>query len=123
MVSAGGPCGRTGRAFGRARLHGDPAVGLWSLGEHAAPTRCEVSRERTSKRIFSSVYSTELFREGSGARRRLRQRMRGRHSQPARGGCGWKIETGKPVDRAAGGPANVGNNYRGELREMGAIVS
>ena len=51
------------------------------------------------------------------------ERMRGGHAQPARGGCRWKIETSERAHRAAGGEANLGNNYRCELCEMGAIIS
>ena len=36
---------------------------------------------------FPAFYSAELFRKGSGARRRLRQGMRGRHAHPPGGGC------------------------------------
>src|SRR5262249_9770984 len=65
MVSAGHPRGGTGRAVGRAWLHGDPPLGLWDLGKHAASTRCADSRHRSPKRLFSLIHSVELFREGS----------------------------------------------------------
>jgi len=38
VVPTGHPRGGIGRALGRTRLHGDSSVGLWDLGEHAAPT-------------------------------------------------------------------------------------
>ena len=43
-------------------------------------------RDRPSQRLFPTFHSTELFREGSGTCRRLRQRMRRRNPHPSRGG-------------------------------------
>src|SRR5207244_5727514 len=76
-----------------------------------------------SQCLFSSFYSAELLREGSRARRRLREGMRRRHAPPPRSRCRWKNETREPVERAAGGSADFGDHYRRELREVGAIVS
>ena len=44
MVPGGHRRGRDGRGIGRARLHGDPAVGLWHLGAHPDAARCARSR-------------------------------------------------------------------------------
>ncbi len=38
LVPGGGQGGRNGHHVARARLHGDPPLGLWHLGTHTAPT-------------------------------------------------------------------------------------
>src|SRR5213596_210936 len=86
MVSSGHPRGGTGRAIGRARLHGDSPVGLRDLGKYAASTRCDVSRQRPSQCLLPAFYSAQLFREGSGTRRRLRQGMCRGHAYASGGG-------------------------------------
>ncbi len=48
--------------------------------------------------------------------------MRRGHPYPAGKGCGWKTAARERIDRAAGGPADVGNDHRRQLREMGAIL-
>src|SRR5205823_5927726 len=87
-------------------------MGLRDLGEHAAPARCNVSRHRPSQRVLSAFHSAELFREGSGTRRRLRQGMRGRYAYAPGGGCGGKNETCQPVDGAARDQTYFGDDHR-----------
>ena len=123
MVSAGRPCGRAGRTKRCAWVHGHSPVGLRDLGEHATSARRNVSRDRTSQRLFSAFHSAKLFRQGSGARRRLRQGMRGGHAHAL--GSRWhgKIKTGQCFERAPRSATNLRDNHRRELREVGAIVS
>ena len=51
----------------------------------------------TSQRLFPAFHSAELFREGSGTRRRLRQGMRRRHPHAAGGGRRWKMKPASPL--------------------------
>ena len=77
---------------------------------------------RPSERLFPAFHSVELFRQGSGARGRLRQGMRGRHAHTIGGGRRWKDEASQSIDGTACGEANFGNNHRRQLREMGSIL-
>src|SRR6266568_3588985 len=111
MVPASYPRCGAGRALGCARLHGDPPLGIRYLGKYAAAARRHVSCDRTPQCLLPTFHSTELFREGSRARRRLRQGMCRRYPQSARSRCGRKIAAIERLDRAAGGSANIGNDY------------
>ena len=69
----------------RPRLHGDQAVGLRDLGEHPARARRHVQGDRARERVLPAVHPAVLPREGSRARRGLREGVRGRHAPPPRG--------------------------------------
>ena len=64
----------------RARLHGHRAARLRHLGEHAARPRRHVQGHRPRQRLLPAVHPRELPREGSRARRGLRQGVRRRHA-------------------------------------------
>ena len=83
VVPAGDQGRRPGRELARARLHGDQALGLGDLGEHAASARRHVQGHRPRERLLPALHPAELPGEGSGARRGLRQGMRGGHAPPA----------------------------------------
>ena len=85
MVPGRARRGRPGGKFRRARLHGDQAVGLRHLGIDAGAARPHVQGDRPQERLLPALHPAQLSREGSRARRGLRQGMRRRHASPARG--------------------------------------
>ena len=88
VVSASREGGRPGRELRRARLHGHQAVGLRDLGEHAAAARRDVQGDRARERLLPAVHSDELSGEGGGARRGVREGVRGGDAPSA--GAGWE---------------------------------
>ena len=83
LVSGRHRRGRSGRGIGRARLHGDPAVGLWHLGAHPAAARRPDQGDGARELLFPAVHPALLFREGGRACRGLRQGDGGGHAPPA----------------------------------------
>ena len=97
-------------------------MGLRDLGKHAAPARCNVSRDRPSQRLFPAFYSAELFRQRSRTRRRLRQRMRRSHPHATGTRGRWKIKTRQSAERAPRRSADFRDYHWRQLREMGSVV-
>ena len=113
VVSGSGLRRRYGRRIGRARLHGDQAVGLRHLGTDAAPAGRPDQGSRRAKLLFPAVHPLEQFHPRSRACGRFRQGNGRGHASPADFG-----REGRPhprscrqAGRTAGGAAHFRNHY------------
>ncbi|NBV83682.1 hypothetical protein EBR57_06130, partial [bacterium] len=124
VVPAGGARGGSRREQPRARLHGDQAVGLPAVGEHAARARSHVQGHGPQERLLPAVHPAQLPREGGGARGGLREGVRGGHAPSSAGGHEAGRTSGPGAGRrargAARGAADQRDHHRRQLREVGA---
>ena len=107
----------------RARLHGDQAVGLRAVGEHPARARRHVQGDRPRERVLPAVHPAVAS-----------SRRRPRTSRASRRSARWSRTTASsratasscPTGRArgaAGRAADVGDDHRRDVREVGAELS
>ena len=98
--------------------------GYAHLGKYPADSRCEIQRDRPSKRLFPSFHPAQLFGKRGAACRRLCQRVRRRHASPPwRKMTRWQTRSRRRTGRAAHRPPHLRNDHRPYVFQMGRVVS
>ena len=95
--------------------------GIWENMQRALDAMFKATGHRNA--YFPLFIPLSYMQKEARARRGLCQGMRGRDPSSPRGKRRGKNGAGQSVDRAARRPADLGNDHRRELRQMGAVLS
>ena len=111
VVQPAGAAGGAGGLRAGARLHDRAAVRLGAVGKHHGGARSAFQGDRARERGVSVVDSAQLHRQGKVARGGIFARAGGGDARRRR-------KTG----RAAGDPADVGDDHRACVCEVDSVV-
>src|SRR5579875_2142002 len=111
VVQPAGAAGGTGGLRAGARMHDRAPVRLGALGEHHGGAGPAIQGDGTRERGVSAADSAELHREGKVA-----------CGGVFAGAGGGDARRGRKAGRAAGDPADIGNDHRARVCEVDSVV-